>query len=169
MNRLEERDWSSQGKKIELDFIFSMVTRILFFLTILFAMGSCKKETTVVESTFPDGSPQRVCIYNGIGTNKELLRETIYYSGKKVQVDGEYHHNKKNGRWVYYYSNGNIWSEGFFKDGESDGKRTIYFENGKIKYEAFYKQGVHTGKWRFYDEKGTLLKEIDYSTAGNKK
>lgn len=169
MNRLEERNWSSQRKKIELDFIFSMVTRILFSLTILFAMGSCKKETTIVESTFPDGSPRRVCIYKGNGDNKELLRETLYYPGKKIQVDGEYYHNKRNGRWVYYFSNGKIWSEGFFKDGESDGKRTIYFENGKIKYEAFYKQGVRTGKWHFYDEKGTLLKEIDYSVAGNKK
>lgn len=146
-----------------------MITRILFSLTILFAMGSCKKETIVIEATFPDGSPQKICTYKGVGADKELLRETLYYPDKKIQIDGEYRHNKRNGKWVYYYSNGNIWSEGFFKDGDSDGKRTIYFENGKIKYEAFYKQGMRTGKWHFYDEKGTLLKEIDYSPAANKK
>jgi antitoxin component YwqK of YwqJK toxin-antitoxin module len=140
-----------------------MLTRILLSFILLVSMDSCKKESTVIESAFPDGSPKRVCIYKGTGNNKEMLRETTYYPGKKLQMDGAYLHNKRNGRWVFYYSNGNIWSDGFFKNGESDGKRTIYFENGKIKYEAYYKEGVRTGKWRFYDEKGNLIKEIDYS------
>lgn len=146
-----------------------MMKRILCFIIILLTAGSCEKEKIVIESTYPDGSPQRVCIYKGSGDRKELLKETVYYPGKKIQVHGEYSHNKRNGKWVYYYSNGNIWSEGFFKNGESDGKRTVYFENGKIKYEASYKQGARTGKWRFYDEKGNLIKEINYSAAGNKK
>ena len=146
-----------------------MINRILFCITFLLLLGSCKKESTIIESTFPDGSPQRVCIYKGSGANKEMLRETIYYPGKKIQIDGAYYNNKRTGKWVYYYSNGNIWSEGFFKDGRNEGKRTIYFENGRIKYEAYYKDGERTGKWRFFDEKGNLLKDIDYSAPGNKK
>jgi antitoxin component YwqK of YwqJK toxin-antitoxin module len=143
--------------------------RIQLFLSILFLMVSCDRERTVVESTFPDGLPKRVCIYKGTGEHRQLLRETVYYPGKKIQCDGTFHNNKRDGRWVYYYSNGTIWSEGFFRDGENDGKRTVYFENGKVRYEAYYKRGERTGKWRFFDEKGNLLKEIDYSSALNKK
>jgi antitoxin component YwqK of YwqJK toxin-antitoxin module len=146
-----------------------MKTRILFSITLLLFMGSCKKERTIIESTYPDGSPKRVCIYRGSGDNKAMLRETTYYPGKKIQMDGEYKNNKRTGRWVYYYANGTIWSEGFFINGLNDGKRTINFENGRLKYEAYYKQGARTGKWRFFDEKGDLLKEIDYAAPGNKK
>ena len=142
-----------------------MINRILFLLVLLFVTGSCKREKTVVEASYPDGLPKRVCIYRGSGDNKELLRETTYYPGKKIQMDGDYRNNKRDGRWVYNYSNGNTWSEGFFKDGLNDGKRTIYFVNGKLRYEGYYNRGERAGKWRFYDEKGNLLKEIDYSAA----
>lgn len=141
-----------------------MVIRILFFTAILLTLASCHREKVVVESAYPDGSPQRVCVYRGSGDNKELVKETMYYPGKKIRFTGGYNHDKRDGKWVYYYPNGNIWSEGFFKDGKNDGKRTVCFENGKIKYEACYRLGARTGKWRFYDEKGDLIKEIDYSS-----
>ncbi|MCX6252193.1 MAG: hypothetical protein NTX61_15770 [Bacteroidetes bacterium] len=137
---------------------------IIFFLSIL-ALVSCKRERRVVESSYPDGSPKRVCVYRGRGTGKELLKESNYYPNKKVQLEGTYKDNKKDGKWVYYHANGLIWSEGFFRKGENDGKRTTYYENGKVRYEAFYNLGVRVGKWKFYDEKGGLVKEVDYSAV----
>jgi len=140
-----------------------MKTIYLLPIVVILAATSCTHETRVVESTYPDGSPKRVCVYKGSDASRELIRETTYYPNKKVQLQGEYKARKRDGKWAYYYENGNLWSEGFFKDGKSDGKRTTYYENGKIYYEGTYKEDVQVGVWNFYDEKGKLVKAVDYS------
>ena len=137
---------------------------IVVCLFSLFVLVSCTREKTVVESAFPDGSPKKVCIYNVRGDKKDLIKETTYYPGKKLQMEGTYRNNQRDGRWIYYYENGKIWSEGFFKEGKNEGKRTTYFDNGKIRYEAFYKNDIRVGKWRFFDEKGRLLQIVDYDS-----
>jgi len=140
-----------------------MKTCGLFFLSIMFLVVSCRIEDKVVEETYQDGSPKRVCIYLGKGEGREMIREITYYPNKQVQVDGGYKNNQRNGKWTYWYENGKLWSEGFFKNGKSDGKRTTYFDSGKVRYEGYYKEDIRVGKWRFFDENGRLLQEIDYS------
>jgi len=135
----------------------------LILLLITFTAASCRFTQKVIEETYPDGSPKRVCIYKGKGENREMIRETTYYENKQIQMDGEFKDGKRNGLWLSWYSNGNKWSEGTFKNGKSEGKRTTYFENGKVRYEGFYKDDQRTGKWRFYDETGKLLAEQDFS------
>jgi antitoxin component YwqK of YwqJK toxin-antitoxin module len=132
-------------------------------LLILFTDGCTRRENIVTESKYPDGSPQRVCVYRGDPSRHDLVRETIYYPNKQIQVVGEYKAHKRDGRWVFYYENGKVWSEGFFKAGQNDGKRLTYFENGRLRYEAYYDNGERIGKWKFYDESGKFLKEVDYS------
>ena len=124
---------------------------------------SCSRENKVVESTFPDGSPKKVSVYEGTGEKKELRKETTYYPGKKTQMEGTFKNSQRDGNWVYYYPNGKKWSEGTFREGKSHGKRTTYFENGKVRYIAFYNMEQRVGKWRFYSDKGIFIKEIDYA------
>jgi antitoxin component YwqK of YwqJK toxin-antitoxin module len=140
---------------------------IVICLFSLFVLFSCTREKTVIEATFPDGSPKKVCIYKGKEDARELIRETTYYPKKKIQMEGTFKNNLRDGRWVYYYENGKIWSEGFFKDGKNEGKRTTYFENGRIRYEAYYKDDVRVGKWQFFNEKGQLLQIIDYDAPAD--
>ena len=135
----------------------------LFFLFLI----SCNRQQSVVEETYPDGSPKKVCLYEGRGDSRQLLRETTYYPHKKLQMDGTYKNNLRDGLWIYWYENGSKWSEGFFKDGKNDGKRLTYFENGKVRYEAYYKDDIRVGKWKFFDKTGKLLQEIDYSAPAN--
>lgn len=135
---------------------------LLIFIT-LTVLASCSSENKVVEESYPDGSPKRVCIYIGKGENRELIKETTYYSNKKPQMEGAYKNSKREGKWMYWYENGNVWSEGFFINGKSDGKRTTFFENGKVRYEGSYKEDMRVGKWQFFDENGRLLQEVDYS------
>jgi antitoxin component YwqK of YwqJK toxin-antitoxin module len=138
--------------------------RSIGYITLfLFILSSCRMEHKVVEETYPDGTPKRVCIYKGRGENRELIHETTYYSNKQSQMDGSYVGNRRSGKWTYWYENGALWSEGYFINGKSDGKRTTYFENGKVRYEGNYKEDMRVGKWRFFDENGRLLKEVDYS------
>jgi len=131
----------------------------------IFILSSCRHETTVVESTYPDGSPKRVCVYLGRGDRRELIKETYYYRNRKVQVTGEYKRNMRNGKWVYYYETGKTWSEGYFRNGKNDGKRVTYYPNGRIRYEAHYLDDQRTGIWKFYDQKGKLVKAVNYSAA----
>jgi antitoxin component YwqK of YwqJK toxin-antitoxin module len=140
--------------------------RLTLLFILLLGFTSCKHKSTVVESTFPDGSPKRVCVYFGKGEHKELIKETFFYKNRKVQVEGEYKHANRNGKWTYYYESGLVWSDGFFKDGKSDGKRVTYYPNGKIRYEAHYKDDKRVGVWKFYNETGKLVKSVDFSKGG---
>ncbi len=130
---------------------------------LLFLSTSCRFEQKVIEDTYPDGSPKRVCIYKGKGQNREMVRETTYYENKQMQMDGAFQDGKRSGLWISWYENGKKWSEGTFKNGKSEGKRITYFENGRVRYEGEYKNDQRVGKWRFYDEKGKLLAEQDFS------
>lgn len=141
-----------------------MKKQIAFLLVLLtLTAPACRFEQKVIEETYPDGSPKRVCIYKGKGENREMIRETIYYENKQIQMDGAYKDGKRHGLWVSWYMNGNKWSEGTFRNGKSEGKRITYFENGKVRYEGSYKNDQRIGKWRFYDETGKLLAEQDFS------
>lgn len=140
-----------------------MKTKMLTLTLISLIFSACHFEDKVVEEKFPDGSPKRICIYQGKGENRELIKETNYYPSKQMQMEGEYKNGQRHGKWTYWHENGKIWSEGSFKNGKSDGKRTTYFDNGKIRYVGFYKEDIRVGKWSFYDENGRLLKEVDYS------
>lgn len=140
-----------------------MNTRLLLVLLLSLTLASCRFENKVVEETYDDGTPKRVCIYKGSGDDKELVRETTYYANKQRQMEGTYQNNKRHGTWTYWYENGKVWSEGQFINGKSDGRRVTYFENGKVRYEGSYKEDIRIGKWRFFDENGRLLQEIDYS------
>ena len=142
-----------------------MKTKLLCIILLMFTMSGCRFESKVIEESYPDGSPKRICFYLGKGESRELIREATYYPNKQVQMAGSYKDNRRDGKWTYWYENGKPWSEGTFVNGKSEGKRTTYFENGKVRYEGFYKEDLRVGKWRFFDENGRMLQEVDYSAT----
>lgn len=142
---------------------YNMNLKYLPLLFILVFFAGCNREEKIVEESYPDGSPKRVCLYKGKGENREMIRETTFYPNKQMQMDGGYKNNKREGVWKYWYENGKPWSEGFYVNGKSEGKRTTYFENGKIRYVGNYREDMRVGKWQFFDETGRMLSEVDYS------
>jgi antitoxin component YwqK of YwqJK toxin-antitoxin module len=145
----------------------SLVLSLPLTLLIVF-LGSCgNKKTTVVESTYPDQTPKVVKTYKGKGEDKELIAQKTFYPGNKVQMEGTFKDNKRDGRWIYYHSNGKPWSEGFFRNGKANGKRITYYENGNILYEGYYKDDKRVGKWRFFDENGKLVRTVDFSKTSD--
>jgi antitoxin component YwqK of YwqJK toxin-antitoxin module len=142
-----------------------MKTKFLYFILLMLTMDACNFENKVVEESYPDGSPKRICIYHGRGQNREMIKETTYYSNKQVQMDGIYKDGKREGKWTYWYENGKVWSEGTYKNGKAEGRRTAYFENGKVRIDGSYKEDNRIGKWSFFDENGRLLKEVDFSAT----
>jgi antitoxin component YwqK of YwqJK toxin-antitoxin module len=141
-----------------------MKTNFVLLAWLIVTITSCRFENKVIEETYPDGSPKRVCVYKGKGEGRELIKETTFYPNKQAQMEGTYKDGKREGQWTYWYENGKMWSQGTFIKGKSEGKRITFFENGKIRYDGFYKEDMRVGKWRFFDENGRLLKELDYSS-----
>jgi len=137
-----------------------MQYRLLIFAVISVLLVSCKH--TVVEETWPNGNPKRVCVYSGKGESRELLRETTYYENKQVMITGEFKNGKREGHWASFYQDGTKWSEANYVNGLRDGRNVTYFENGKIRYEGTFRQDNRAGMWRFYDETGKLLQEVQY-------
>ena len=139
---------------------------IIVFCILNMMLFSCKKKVVeVVEDTYTNGAPRLVRTYEKgeNGEKKGLLSEKAFYPEKnKIQLEGTYKNDKRNGTWTFYYENGNKWSEAEYKDGLNNGKSVTWFENGKKRYEGYYKDGKQTGKWKFWDEQGKFVKEISY-------
>jgi len=135
---------------------------IVFFAALLMFPGCSSKTERVVESAYPDKSPQVVKYYKTVGEKRELVKEESFYPNNQKRMVGEYKKNERNGRWIYYYENGKVWSEGYFVNGKSEGLRITYFENGNKRYEGSYKNDLRTGIWKFYTEDGKPAEEIDY-------
>lgn len=141
-----------------------MLKNINFWLiaVVLMLTGCASSTERVVESKYPDNSPQTVKYYKVNGDKRELVREEGFYQNKQKRLEGEYKNNERDGKWIYYYESGKLWSEGFFRQGKSEGLRVTYFENGSKRYEGHYKNDLRIGLWKFYDESGKLVQEIDY-------
>lgn len=115
-----------------------------------------------VEQKYPDGSPKVEKYYTYNNGKKELTKEVQYFENRQRKMEGEFLHNKRNGKWTAWFKNGKIWSEGSFKDDLSDGLRKVYYENGQKHMIGNYKLDQKVGKWQFYNEDGKLLKETDF-------
>jgi len=137
--------------------------RNCFFIILSLFIIACNKPKKVIEETYPDNSPKVEKYYIEKESSKELVKEIRYYPNNKIQMEGKYKNNKRNGDWIYYFENGTIWCEGSFLDGVDHGQRIVYYENGQKRYEGSYIKGKQTGIWKFWDEDGDVQKEIDFN------
>lgn len=140
-----------------------LLKRLAFLTLVPFVLVSCEHKQTVVEAKYPDQSPKVVKTYLVKGDEKKLIGEKVFYQGNKIQLEGTYKNEKRDGRWVYYHSNGKPWSEGYFTDGKANGRRVTYYDNGKMLYEGYYKEDKRVGIWKFYNEGGKLIREVNFS------
>jgi len=143
-----------------------MDSRLLIFFLWLIALTSfsCKDTPLIekVEEVYEDESPKLIRFYKEKDSKKILVKEKALYPNGKVQLEGGYKDNRRDGLWTYYYENGNKWSESYYDNGENHGASTTWFENGKKRYEGTYTHGKKTGKWTFWDESGNMVKEVNF-------
>lgn len=138
--------------------------KIHYLLPVIFIwLVSCTtKPIEVVEKTYPDSSPKTIRYYSD-DSNKELLKEILYYDDGQKKMEGAFENGERKGKWTYWYPNGNKWSEGHYDKGIENGRKTIWHENGQKYYEGALENGQRVGVWRFWSREGELLKEIEYS------
>jgi len=130
----------------------------------LFLLSACKEKlTSVVESAYDDGTPQKVLYYKTENGKKILVKSAEYYPNHQPYIEGGYKDGEREGEWKSWYDNGNLWSVGTFKAGVSVGETKTYHENGSLNYSGAYDEnGKRTGTWKFYDKDSNLLETIDY-------
>jgi len=139
------------------------IFKIIAFCFLNLLLFSCQhKKIEVVEESYDNKAPRLVRYYEEKNGNKVLVGEKDYYPDSKIQLEGSYKNDKRDGTWIFYYKNGNKWSEAEYIDGINNGKTLTWFENGNKRYEGFYKDGKQSGKWKFWDEKGNFVKEVNY-------
>ena len=92
---------------------------------------------------------------NGNGKIKE------YNEDGKLEFEGEYLNDKKNGFGKNFYENGNIEFEGEFKDGLKNGKGKKYDYDGNLIFEGEFLNGKKiNGKG--FDESGNELYPLPF-------
>ena len=113
---------------------------IPLMVTLVFVLFSCggNKTIRVVEKTYPDGK-EKVVAYYSDNEKHEKVKEEVFYPDGKLQSEGGFSNNKRNGLWRVWYQNGNLWSEGEFVEGKAEGFRRVYYENGRMRYSGQYK------------------------------
>jgi antitoxin component YwqK of YwqJK toxin-antitoxin module len=100
------------------------------------------------------------------------------YVASKLQMQGNYTKDKKDGIWDFYYHPTVVWevtyasgkkSKEFFKTKESPegykGDFIVNFTSGKVQYEFKVKEGLRNGKCLTYDADGMLLLEEKFKAG----
>ncbi len=124
-------------------------------------MCSCnEKLEQEIDSTWPDGKPQKVFYYENVKGVREKVREERFYENGNKEMVGGYHGIKKEGDWIYWFQDGRKWSQASYKNDIKEGKATVWREDGNKNYEGAYATGKPHGTWIFYDIDGSRLKEV---------
>ena len=134
--------------------------KIILLLSFILTLASCSPRLTEsVQTSYPNGQPELVLMFNKSG---ECVRSVEYYDSGSVKMEGEMKNGQRDGEWTAYFPDGRVQSHGYFKNGERTGDSKVYWSNGNLRYVGHYKNGTHCGKWTWYDEQGNFLREENY-------
>lgn len=158
-----EKGYYLKGKKLQTIKKLRFMKKLLFlFIALPFITAYCGPRTTkVIESSFDNGQPKIVTIYEKMNGEEQKKKQLEYYQSGQKKMEGSFKNGKRYGLWISYYKNGRVWSKLHYKDGKANGIKKVYYENGDLHYKGELKDGKRVGKWTFYDINGNAS-EIDY-------
>lgn len=165
----------------------TIVTRKLTYLILLFLFFSCGNNG-IDENVYFDTKGNRISerSFKNKGGNGKIKRKSIGINGKILVYEFELKNNKMNGKWIQKNEHGKIEQEGYykndlkegpeiwwhkngikmlemyFKNGKLEGKKIGYFDSGEISDEWNYRNGHLHGKLIFYETNGKVLLEEVY-------
>ncbi|MEI7980664.1 MAG: hypothetical protein WCI71_03365 [Bacteroidota bacterium] len=98
----------------------------------------------------------------------------IFFSSGKIQTEGYYKDDKKNGYFKEYAENGDLLKISKYNDGvlEPEAKeiqkldiRNEYYPNGKVKTSAMFRNGIQEGVKRIYDSTGRVQQSFIFQNG----
>lgn len=137
--------------------LISVLGFIGIFSLILGCSEQLEKE---IESSWPDGSPQKLIFYDNQKGERIKVREERFYENGNKEMTGGYQGIKKEGEWMYWFKDGRKWSKANYKNDLKEGDAVVWRENGNKNYEGAYATGKPHGTWVFYDADGSRMKEV---------
>lgn len=110
-------------------------------------------------AVYPDGSP-----YYTKFLKQGLLDSTYteYFYGGKIESEGRYVNNEKEGQWKIYYNNGRLRYYETYVAGGLQGKSTFYNEDGTKLKEYNYKDNSLDGEVTFYGDSNKVAVVFNY-------
>jgi hypothetical protein len=105
-------------------------------------------------------------LFSGTLTNGKRNGSWRYYQAYENPykiLEGQYHEDKRNGKFVKYYQRMKqlIYEENYV-DNLPDGPFTWWYTNGQVESKRFFDHGRPCGVWEFYDNKGKLSRKENY-------
>lgn len=98
-----------------------------------------------------------------------------FFSNRKVQVEGTYMNDLKNGYWKFYQANGNLikvekWVMGVLQENAQEVakveiRREINPQTGKLSFKGSYRNGKPEGVHREYDDEGNVIASKIYDNG----
>lgn len=140
-----------------------MVQRLCIFgLAVLF-LTACSETLEEVESSWPDGSPREVTVYNVSGETKTPTAYKEYHENGHIYMEGPYDAElKRHGIWTAYHNDGTNQSQTEYTHGSKEGFTKVWYPNGALRYEGQYKGNVKSGDWTYYKEDGSVATTMSY-------
>jgi len=106
--------------------------------------------------------------YTDINKRKQGLWITFNSHGDKIQEQGKYIENRKDGWWISYYPDGQVKHKITFKNGKAIGPAQFYYANGLISEEGNWHVDHWQGNYKFYNESGSMAYDWNYDDAGRR-
>lgn len=131
--------------------------------------GISQPKLKKVKTHYPDGTLKGV--YHVQKSNQNIKEGN--YKGfylDRMQMEGPYQNNQRNGKWTFYHWNEQKSCEGEYSNGSMDGIWQFYSEEGQIKTSAYYSNG-YRDSIAIYDHNGTFLytnKYFRYKKEGDR-
>ncbi|NOZ75427.1 MAG: hypothetical protein GXO90_08650 [FCB group bacterium] len=103
-----------------------------------------------IVSTFSDGKPEHVNIFEVVDGQKKLVGEEIYYFNSQMMRSRELKDGYPNGVWREWFKNGQLRMEKHYVNGNLDGLQKGWYRDGAKFYEAEFSQGklLHRREWK---------------------
>ncbi len=135
--------------------------QILFFLVLIVQSIAIAQSTPVVDWD----------TINRVDENNRKTGYWIYFldgDSTRIEKEGKYLNNRKNGVWKTYYPNGILKSEITYLNNRPNGYARIYYKNGKISEEGIWKGTKWVGQYNYYYENGNKAYEWSFNENGKR-
>jgi antitoxin component YwqK of YwqJK toxin-antitoxin module len=149
------------------------ILNVLVLLLLTVEIIGCKQEkpksvipeNSAIVSTFSDGKPKLVKVFDVMEGEKVWVKEIQFHKNGTKSMEGRISNGLREGEWISWYADGKVWSKGSFKNGLREGRGLVYYPNGQVQIDGYYENGERSGLWKSWDEHGKLISETDYTKS----
>jgi antitoxin component YwqK of YwqJK toxin-antitoxin module len=105
-------------------------------------------------------SLRTVLVYDSAGIEAEAV---FRHPNGRIQSEGTYINQKKEGLWKFYDEMGRLVSEEEYQNDLKHGLSRKYFRDGTLLEEQFFVEGTAHGSWKQYHPGGSIKHKLNFN------